>query len=93
MRELSRTKQFKKDLKREARGKHKETLEAELESLVTLLLTDTTLPEAYCDHPLTGEWKGFRDAHVKPDLILVYAKIGDDQLQLVRIGSHSELGL
>ncbi|WP_353384674.1 type II toxin-antitoxin system mRNA interferase toxin, RelE/StbE family, partial [Acinetobacter schindleri] len=28
--------------------------------------------------------------HVKPDLVLIYA-IKNDYLQLVRIGSHSEL--
>lgn len=93
MRDLSRTKQFKKDLKRESKGQHKATLEVELQTLVHLLLEDADLPEAYCDHPMMGEWKGYRDAHVKPDLVLLYAKIGDDELQLVRIGSHSELGI
>lgn len=39
-----------------------------------------------------GEWKDFRDCHVKPDLVLIYRKIGNEALQLVRLGSHSELG-
>ena len=42
---------------------------------------------------LAGEWHDHRDCHIRPDLILIYRKSGDDVLQLVRIGSHSELGL
>lgn len=45
------------------------------------------------DHALTGEWKDHRDCHVKPDLVLIYRKPDDATLQLVRLGSHSELGL
>ena len=30
---------------------------------------------------------------IRPDLILIYRKPGDDVLQLVRLGSHSELGM
>ncbi|WP_139182336.1 type II toxin-antitoxin system YafQ family toxin, partial [Vibrio cholerae] len=42
------------------------------------------------DHPLTGNWVGFRDCHIKPDLVLIY-RVFNDQLQLARIGSHSDL--
>ncbi|MGH8118446.1 MAG: type II toxin-antitoxin system YafQ family toxin [Rhodanobacteraceae bacterium] len=45
------------------------------------------------DHALSGRWKNHRDCHVRPDLVRVYRKPGDDVLQLVRLGSHSELGL
>jgi len=93
MREITTTKQFRKDLKREKKGQHRTTVEADLQELVDLLVEDADLPEAYCDHPMVGNWKGFRDVHVKPDLILIYEKVGDDELQLVRIGSHSELGI
>jgi len=41
---------------------------------------------------MTGNWTDFRDCHVRPDLVLIYRKVGDDALQLVRLGSHSELG-
>jgi mRNA interferase YafQ len=57
------------------------------------LLTDAPLSEQYRDHPLTGEWAGFRDCHVKPDLVLIYEKPDAATLRLVRLGSHSELGL
>lgn len=45
------------------------------------------------DHALSGPWADFRDCHVRPDLILIYAKAGRDILRLVRLGSHARLGL
>ncbi|MCW5584238.1 MAG: type II toxin-antitoxin system mRNA interferase toxin, RelE/StbE family, partial [Gammaproteobacteria bacterium] len=39
------------------------------------------------------EWADHRDCHIKPDLVLIYRKPDDDTLELVRLGSHSELGL
>jgi mRNA interferase YafQ len=45
------------------------------------------------DHPLSGEWSDHRDCHIRPDLVLIYRKPDDDSLELVRLGSHSELGL
>jgi addiction module RelE/StbE family toxin len=41
----------------------------------------------------TGDWKDHRDCHIKPDLLLIYRKPDTRVLQLVRLGSHSELGL
>lgn len=52
---------------------------------------DCPLPAKYEDHSLSGDLAGFRDCHVKPDLVLIYEKIGDDTLRLVRLGSHSEV--
>jgi len=57
------------------------------------LANDETLPERFHDHTLSGEWKDHRDCHIKPDLVLIYRKPDDGVLQLVRLGSHSELGL
>jgi mRNA interferase YafQ len=54
---------------------------------------DQLLEPRHRDHALTGEWKDHRDCHVKPDLVLIYRKPNDATLQLVRLGSHSELGL
>lgn len=56
------------------------------------LLTDEELPEKYKDHQLKSNLKDFRDCHIKPDLVLMYRKY-DDILELVRLGSHSDLGL
>ena len=93
MRTISRTSRFKKDYKRESKGQHRTTLDAGLLAVVTLLLNDSPLPEKLLDHPLSGEWKDHRDCHLKPDLLLIYRLFHADSLELVRVGSHSELGL
>ena len=93
MRKIDRTGQFKRDYKREAKGQHRATLDADLMPVVKALATDQPLAERHHDHSLTGDWKDHRDCHVKPDLVLIYRKPDAQTLQLVRLGSHSELGL
>ena len=61
--------------------------------VVSLLAADVQLPRRNFDHPLSGDWTDHRDCHIKPDLILIYRKPDDDYLDLVRLGSHSEIGL
>ena len=93
MRKIKRTGQFKRDYKREAKGQHKATLDTALLPVLTALASDLPLDARYRDHPLTGEWKDHRDCHVKPDLALIYRKVGDHTIMLARLGSHSELSL
>lgn len=93
MRTTDYTGQFNRDYKREAKGQHRATLDADLRAVLSALLTDQPLEPRHRDHALTGDWKDHRDCHVKPDLVLIYQKPDDDTLRLVRLGSHSELGL
>lgn len=93
MRTIERTGQFKRDYKREVKGAHRPTLQSDVVAIATLLAHDQPLAEKHRDHPLSGDWKDHRDCHIKPDLVLIYRKLGQDVLQLVRLGSHSELGL
>jgi mRNA interferase YafQ len=93
MRTIDRTSRFKKDYRRERRGRHAAALEAELVEVLRLPTEDVPLPVKYRDHALTGEWKDHRDCHIRPDLVLIYSKPGNRRLLLVRLGSHSELGL
>lgn len=93
MRKIRQASSFKRDLKRETKGRHSATLKAELSAIVAALAADGPMPERCRDHSLTGDWKGFRDCHVKPDLVLIYAKPDSDHLDLVRLGSHAELSL
>jgi mRNA interferase YafQ len=92
MRAIERTTRFKRDYKREMKGRHRATLETDLIAVLRALVNDTPLAEKYHDHPLSGDWSGFRDCHVKPDLLLIYEKPDAETLRLVRLGSHSELG-
>ena len=93
MRTISRTTRFKKDYKRESKGQHRSTLDTDLTAVLMLLVQDTPLPERFHDHPLAGEWKDHRDCHIKPDLVLIYRIPDAQNLELVRLGSHSELSL
>ena len=92
MRTIRYTNRFKRDYKREKSGRYRKTLDGDLAEILKQLASDAQLPRRYFDHPLSGEWKDYRDCHIKPDLILIYAKPDGDNLDLVRLGSHSELG-
>jgi mRNA interferase YafQ len=93
MRTIERTGQFKRDYKREAKGVHRETLQADFVAVVSALASDRPLEARHRDHALTGEWKDHRDCHVRPDLVLIYRKPDAGTLQLVRLGSHAQLSL
>ena len=78
-----RSSQFKRDVKRvQKRGKDM----AKLRTLLSLLIEQTPLPDAYQDHLLRGHW----NAHIEPDWLLLY-RVVDDELHLARTGSHSDL--
>ncbi|WP_413466301.1 type II toxin-antitoxin system YafQ family toxin [Mesorhizobium sp. B2-1-1] len=63
---------------------------AKLRELLGLLIAGLELPARYKDHPLKGDWKDYRDAHVEPDWLLIY-RIADDELRLARTGFYSDL--
>jgi len=93
MRTIEQTRQFRRDYQREARGRHRQTLHRDFVAIITALAHDQALAGKYRDHALTGDWQDHRDCHIKPDLLLIYRKPNDAVLQLVRLGSHSELSL
>ncbi len=92
MRTTKQTGQFKRDLKRESRGPYRKSLQEDFVALIAALAADHVLDPKYLDHRLSGDWIDHRDGHIKPDLVLIYRKT-EGVLQLVRLGSHSELGL
>ena len=80
---------FRKDVKRiKKRGYNLSLLQDTLDKLCT---KEPLVPK-YKDHALTGLYKGFRECHIQPDWLLIYA-IDEDKLILVasRTGSHSDL--
>ncbi len=92
MREIKYTTRFQRDYRREQSGRHSKKLDAVLMEAVNLLAADAPLPRRSFDHPLSGDGSDHRDCQIRPDLILIYRKPDDDSLELVRLGSHSELG-
>ena len=88
-----RTKKFQKSLKKVIKsGCLKNRKDAE--KVVSLLKEGNKLPNKYKDHQLKGEFKDYRECHIKSDLLLVYQVIENELvLLLIDIGSHSELGL
>lgn len=80
---------FKKDFKK---YRHNKVLIKEFEEVINLIQTKTPLPQKYSDHFLLGTYKGMRECHIKPDILLVYWISEETQtLYLERINSHSEL--
>jgi len=87
VRSLIRSAQFRRDVKvAQRRGKDL----SKLRELILLLAEGQPLPPRYKDHPLSGDWKHYRDCHIESDWLLIY-KIEGDDLYLVRTGTHSDL--
>ena len=88
MLELLVSSAFKTEVKKIKNAKDK----AELKLVLDTLLAEKTLDIKYRDHALSGNYKNYRECHIKPDLLLIY-KIEKAELVLyaVHIGSHSDL--
>jgi mRNA interferase YafQ len=91
MRTIERTSVFKRDFKREKSGRHQRDLDSLVFTAISLLAEDRPLPEKNHDHALGGEWRDHRECHLKPDLLMIYRKPNAAVLQIIRLGSHSEL--
>jgi len=83
MRTIERFGRFKRDYKREKKGQHAKTLDADLIPIIEALASDEPLEPRHRDHALNSDWHDHRDCHITPD---------DETFQLVRLGSHAELG-
>ena len=89
MLKIVRTNRFKKDIK--IAIKRKLNLN-ELDYVISKLANQETLEEKYKDHALSGDYKDFRECHIKPDWLLIYNIKGSELvLLLFATGSHSEL--
>lgn len=63
-----------------------------LEDVIETLAKELPLPKECRDHDLGSNWSGFRECHIEPDWLLVYAIDHNDLvLILSRTGSHSDL--
>lgn len=91
MRKIERATAFKRDYRRATATSRYRDLDERLVTVLELLANDRPLPPHNRDHALSGSWSGYRDCHLWPDLLLIYAKPSAEVLRLVRLGSHSEL--
>ena len=89
MLKLRTTAQFRKDYKlAKKRGLKIERLE----NIINMLLEEKSLPESAHDHALHGSYSGFRECHIEPDWLLIYAvENGQTVLVASRTGTHSDL--
>ena len=88
MKQLKQTSQFKKDLKRYKFNATK--LEA-LKVVLQFLAETGVVPEDYLPHYLTGDYAGFLECHVENDFLLIWFDEANDEIRLVRLGTHAEL--
>jgi mRNA interferase YafQ len=91
MRTIESATVFRKELKKLKTKPGHGNLDELLQSVLELLITDKPLPIKNRDHPLTGPYKGFRDCHIKPDVVLIYSRQNKTTLWLARIETHREL--
>lgn len=91
MLKIARTTKFKSDIKKLIKsGNFSDADHEKLLEAIQNIARDQALDPKYKDHPLSGNWKKYRECHIKPDLLFIY-KIEEKILKLVRVGSHSEL--
>ena len=85
---LEPTTQFKKDFKSIPQSKHDE-----IEKVFNILSETGTLPFVpYRTHKLIGNYSGHFEAHIEPDMLIIWFKILDDNaISLTRIGGHAKL--
>ena len=83
------TTRFKKDY---SKAKKRGLNISKLNDVIDILRNGETLAEKHLDHPLSGKYEGFRECHIQPDWLLIYAIIESKLiLTLFRTGTHSDL--
>lgn len=88
MKTLHPSSQYKKDVKR-FRNQPKKI--KSLMELLELLQNEVVLPPHYKAHLLTGDYEGCMECHIEGDFLLIWFDPDENQIDLLRLGSHSEL--
>ena len=73
-------------IKQVKRGKDIE----KLIQVMDFIIDEKPLDKKYRDHPLSGNFVGFRECHIEPDWLLIY-KIENGSVTFTRTGTHSDL--
>lgn len=88
MKSFKTSTQFKKDLKR---YRNKPLKLKALADFLELLRLEQPIPANYFPHMLQGKYKGCLECHIEGDFLLIWIDEEQDIIELVRLGSHSEL--
>lgn len=88
MKKLQPTTKYRKDLKRYAHNPSK--LKA-LTEVLKMLANEKPIPSDYKPHMLKGQYKGCMECHIEDNYLLIWLDPNTDIIELVRLGSHSEL--
>lgn len=82
---------YSKDYKKSVKKLDKQSLQM-LTVVIDRLANDKILEPKFKDHQLKGKLEGFRECHIKPNLLLVYKKVKQElRMSVLKVGSHSEL--
>lgn len=88
MKKLKPSTQYKKDLKRIWNNPKKA---AELLIVLRLLENEEEIPDEYNPDLLTGDYAGCMECHIQGDFLLIWIDQSVNEVDLIRLGSHSEL--
>lgn len=88
MKTLRFSSQYKKDAKRFRNQPYKMEMVAKI---LRYLRDDIPVPEEYSPHMLKGRYKGCMECHVENDFLLIWIDETENQIGVLRLGSHSEL--
>ena len=88
MKKIHYTTKSKKDLKK---YRHNPKKMNGLFKVLDMLIEGVEIPESYEPHKLIGQYKGCMECHIEGDFLLIWLDINSDIIEIIRIGSHSEL--
>lgn len=80
--------QYKKDAKR-FRNQPKKM--EKVVKILGMLRDEIPIPPEYSPHMLKGDYKGCMECHVEGDFLLIWIDEAENQIGVLRLGSHSEL--
>ena len=88
MKEIYLGTQYKKDFKR---YKNQPKKLKKLFDILKILENGETIPPNNNPHTLKGKYQGCLECHIEGDFLLIWIDEKSDRIELVRLGSHSEL--
>lgn len=88
MKKLHPTTQYKRDYKRFRNNPSKVK---KLMVVLDMLQSEIPIPTEYSPHMLVSNYSGYMECHIEGDFLLIWFDRDTDQIDLVRLGSHSEL--